>query len=175
MEEVGLAVAPTAPVPTTLPYPPVPALKECFAFALPCLGIYSAGPLMSLIDASFVGKASSVELAALGPASSVSDMASMPLIFLAIGATNLVATSSAAGDRRASAVTAQVGLALGLAGGTLIGALLLLFVGPISSLYCAGSAALTPPCAQYVAIRALALPAVVVAMVAQGAHACLQP
>ena len=55
--------------------PAVPSLGECFAFAVPALGIYTAGPLMSLIDAAFVGRGSSVELAALGPASSISDSA----------------------------------------------------------------------------------------------------
>ena len=50
-------------------YPATPTFKECLAFTLPALGIYVCSPLMSLIDASFVGRVSSVELAALGPAS----------------------------------------------------------------------------------------------------------
>ena len=42
---------------------------ECLRFALPALGIYVAGPLMSLIDAAFVGRsAGPASLVALGPA-----------------------------------------------------------------------------------------------------------
>ena len=56
-------------------YPPTPTFRECLAFALPALGIYICPPLMSLIDAGFIGRTSPMELAALGPASSISDCA----------------------------------------------------------------------------------------------------
>ena len=52
---------------------PPPTFKECIAFTAPALAIYVAGPLMSLIDAGFVGRRSSFELAALGPAGTISD------------------------------------------------------------------------------------------------------
>lgn len=148
-------------------YPPKPSLRECFGFALPALGIYTAGPLMSLIDAAFVGRASSLELAALGPASSISDSAPMPLLFLSIGATNLIATSSAAGDEAASSLITKVGLALGTIGGLAIAAGILAYATPLSTLYCGGTAPLVSPCARYVLIRAIALPAVVFSTVAQ--------
>jgi len=148
-------------------YPEVPSLRECLRFAVPALGIYCAGPLMSLIDAAFVGRASSLQLASLGPASSISDSAPLPLLFLSIGATNLVAQAHGRGDLRAQALTTRVGLALGIAGASVLGALVLGFSTPLSSLYCGGSLLLTPPCVAYVRIRALALPAVVVASIAQ--------
>ena len=66
-------------------YPPTPSFRDCFSFALPALGIYACPPLMSLIDASFIGRTSSIELAALGPAGSISDCAPLPLLFLSIG------------------------------------------------------------------------------------------
>ena len=50
----------------TSSYPAVPTLRECFAFTLPALGIYAAPPLMSLIDAAFIGRTSSIELNLLG-------------------------------------------------------------------------------------------------------------
>ena len=162
------ASSPYPPVPSLSSYPPVPSLLQLFAFALPAMGIYTAGPLMSLIDAAFVGRVSgATQLAALGPASSISDSAPTPLLFLAIGATNLIARSHAAGDGRASALTTRVGLGLALALGMLVGALVLGFTPQLSALYCGGSAVLTPLCARYVFIRALALPAVIVATVAQ--------
>ena len=148
-------------------YPDVPSLRECLRFAIPALGIYCAGPLMSLIDAAFVGRASSLQLASLGPASSISDSAPVPLLFLSMGATNLVARAHGRSDLRAQSLTTRVGLALGVAGALMLGALVLGFSTPLSSLYCGGSQLLTPPCVEYVRIRALALPAVVVASIAQ--------
>lgn len=139
-------------------YPDVPSLRECLRFAIPALGIYCAGPLMSLIDAAFVGRASSLQLASLGPASSISDSAPVPLLFLSMGATNLVARAHGRSDLRAQSLTTRVGLALGVAGALLLAALVLGFSTPLSSLYCGGSALLTPPCVEYVRIRALALP-----------------
>lgn len=38
-------------------YPATPTLRECLAFLIPALGIYICSPLMSLIDASFIGRA----------------------------------------------------------------------------------------------------------------------
>ena len=139
-------------------YPDVPSLRKCLRFAIPALGIYCAGPLMSLIDAAFVGRASSLQLASLGPASSISDSAPVPLLFLSMGATNLVARAHGRSDLRAQSLTTRVGLALGVAGALLLAALVLGFSTPLSSLYCGGSALLTPPCVEYVRIRALALP-----------------
>ena len=139
-------------------YPDVPSLRECLRFAIPALGIYCAGPLMSLIDAAFVGRASSLQLASLGPASSISDSAPVPLLFLSMGATNLVARAHGRSDLRAQSLTTRVGLALGVAGALMLAALVLGFSTPLSSLYCGGSQLLTPPCVEYVRIRALALP-----------------
>ena len=61
------------PLPRPAKYPDAPTLKACLAFALPAMGLYSAPTLMSLIDASFIGRVGTTQLAALGPASSISD------------------------------------------------------------------------------------------------------
>ena len=37
-------------------YPAAPTFRECFGFLAPALSIYIAAPLMSLIDAGFVGR-----------------------------------------------------------------------------------------------------------------------
>ena len=157
----------------TSSYPAVPTLRECFAFTLPALGIYAAPPLMSLIDAAFIGRTSSIELAALGPASSISDSATLPLLFLSIAATNLIAKSNTRGNDGDSRRVTRACLGLGGIGGALIAVAVFANRLSLSALYCgerAVSAAvpiLTPFCSSYVAIRALALPAVVVASVAQ--------
>ena len=61
-----------------------PTYRECVAFAAPALAIYVAGPLLSLIDAGFVGRRSAAELAALGPAGTISDSATTLLVFLSV-------------------------------------------------------------------------------------------
>lgn len=156
-------------------YPPTPSLRECFSFALPALGIYACPPLMSLIDASFIGRTSSIELAALGPAGSISDCSPLPLLFLSIAATNLVAKAYANGDDASCARISRTSLALGTASGILLAIAFYQLAAPLSMLYCGGNSlatrasaeTLAPLCASYVAIRAIALPAVVVASIAQ--------
>ena len=154
------------------PYPPTPTFRECLAFALPALGIYICSPLMSLIDAAFIGRTSSVELAALGPASSISDSAPLPLLFLSIAATNLIAQATAKDDMAAAARVSRTALGVGSICGLVLAAALYFGASPLSILYCGGAQAPTaqllgPACTTYVSIRALALPAVVVTTIAQ--------
>ena len=153
-------------------YPPTPTFRECMRFAVPALGIYLCPPLMSLIDAAFIGRSSSLELAALGPASSISDSAPLPLLFLSIAATNLIAKSVASKDNATSARVSRTALGMGSICGLVLATVLFTLAEPISILYCGGPTAsaaklLAPSCSIYVAIRALALPFVVVTTIAQ--------
>ena len=150
-------------------YPSVPPLRECFSFAVPALGIYAAPTLMSLIDAAFIGRVSTTELAALGPAGSISDSMPFFLLFISIAATNLVAKSHRKDDNIGSARIARTTVTMGGLGGALLCVVTVLAARALSTLYCGSNAAvLAPLCAKYVLVRALALPAVVVATVAQG-------
>jgi len=143
-------------------------LRECFRFVLPAFGIYASPALMSLIDAAFVGRLSTLELAALGPASSISDSAPNPLLFISIGATNLCARAFATkGSGDVLATTTRTSLLMGTAGGFMIAGLVTANAASLAMAYCSGNAALAVPCARYVFIRALAIPAVVIATVAQ--------
>jgi Na+-driven multidrug efflux pump len=143
-------------------------LRECFRFVLPAFGIYASPALMSLIDAAFVGRLSTLELAALGPASSISDSAPNPLLFISIGATNLCARAFATkGSGDVLATTTRTSLSMGTAGGFMIAGLVTANAASLAMAYCSGNAALAVPCARYVYIRALAIPAVVIATVAQ--------
>lgn len=147
--------------------PTTPTFRECLGFVLPALGIYACPPLMSLIDASFIGRSSSLELAALGPASIISDSAPLPLLFLSIASTNLIARAFAEKNEAALARVSKTALGMGVVGGIAMTILLYAWARPISSLYCASELSLIPACTEYVAIRALALPAVVVSTIAQ--------
>lgn len=151
-------------------YPPTPTFRECFSFALPAFGIYVCPPLMSLIDAAFIGRTSSIQLAALGPASTISDSAALPLLFLSIASTNLIAKSVSEKDQTASSRISRTAIGMGSIGGLILATLLAVMAKPISALYCGGSAAsstMVQACTKYVAIRALALPFVVISTIAQ--------
>lgn len=160
----------TTPSKSKMKYPPTPTFRECFSFALPAFGIYVCPSLMSLIDASFIGHTSSIELAALGPASTLSDSAALPLLFLSIASTNLIAKSFAKNDKAASARVSRTAIGMGSIGGLILATLLVAVANPISILYCGGrtaSLAMVQACTKYVTIRALALPFVVITTIAQ--------
>ncbi|MCI18575.1 MATE efflux family protein 4 chloroplastic-like, partial [Trifolium medium] len=59
------------------------------------IGLWLCGPLMSLIDTAVVGQGSSIELAALGPATVFCDYLSYSFMFLSIATSNMVATALA--------------------------------------------------------------------------------
>ena len=165
--------APPAPAPPPPPHTTT-TYSECARFAAPALAIYVAGPLMSLIDAALVGrKGSSAALAALGPAGTISDSATTLLVFLSVATTNFVARSgcddAGAGDLDAAARAATTGLALAACFGVAVGGLLVAKSLPLSLWYAGGSGDLAPLAARYVAVRAYALPAALVASVAQAA------
>ena len=91
------------------------------------------------------------------------------LLFISIAATNLVAKSHRKDDNIGSARIARTTVTMGGLGGALLCVVTVLAARALSTLYCGSNAAvLAPLCAKYVLVRALALPAVVVATVAQG-------
>ncbi|CAN0342241.1 unnamed protein product [Hapterophycus canaliculatus] len=58
-------------------------VAELVAFTLPLLVVWLSNPIMSLVDTAVVGAQSSVELAALGPATSLCDNLAYMCGFLA--------------------------------------------------------------------------------------------
>jgi hypothetical protein len=67
--------------------PPLPTLRQYRQFALPCLALWVAGPLLSLVDTTFIGLSgpagqSAQQLAALGPATTFFDGATYLFAFL---------------------------------------------------------------------------------------------
>jgi Na+-driven multidrug efflux pump len=111
-------------------------------FALPCLGLWVSGPLLSLVDTAFVGLSgasskSAEQLAALGPATTFFDGATYLFAFLNVATTNLYASARAqAGedsDRAESVVrtASRVSLYCGLG----LTAFLFAFARPLLALY----------------------------------------
>ncbi|OMO74385.1 Multi antimicrobial extrusion protein [Corchorus capsularis] len=145
-------------------------IKEIVKFTGPATGLWICGPLMSLIDTAVIGQGSSIELAALGPATVVCDYMGYLFMFLSIATSNLVATSLAKQDK--NEVQHQISNLLFI--GLICGFLMLFF-----TIFC-GSWALTafsgpknahliPSGNTYIQIRGLAWPAVLVGWVAQSA------
>jgi len=80
--------------------PKQPTLKELLNFALPCLGLWISGPLLSLVDTASVGLTArpgmgASELGALGPATTFIDGATYLFAFLNVATTNLYASALA--------------------------------------------------------------------------------
>ncbi|OVA06169.1 Multi antimicrobial extrusion protein [Macleaya cordata] len=145
-------------------------IKEIALFAGPAAGLWICGPLMSLIDTAIIGQGSSVELAALGPATVVCDYLSYVFMFLSIATSNMVATSLAREDKNEVQHTISVLLFVGFTCGMgmllftkLLGVrLLTAFTGP-KNLH------IVPAANTYVQIRGLAWPAILVGWVTQSA------
>ena len=146
--------------------------KELIGFTAPLLAIWISGPVLSLVDAAVVGAASTVQLAALGPATSISDQATYLCSFLAIATTNMLAVAEGKGDgksaakflKEALALSGMIGLAIAVAGWYGSEPLLrtVLTKG-------GGDIALLRPAADYLKVRALVMPACLVGMVTQSA------
>ncbi|KAI3860627.1 hypothetical protein MKW98_017262 [Papaver atlanticum] len=145
-------------------------IKEIALFAGPAAGLWICGPLMSLIDTAIIGQGSSLELAALGPATVVCDYLSYVFMFLSIATSNMVATSLATGDKNDVQHKISMLLFVGFACG--LGMLLLtkfLGIKLLSGFTGAQNLHLVPAANTYVQIRGLAWPAILVGWVTQSA------
>ncbi|XP_061340594.1 protein DETOXIFICATION 46, chloroplastic-like isoform X2 [Gastrolobium bilobum] len=145
-------------------------MKEIVMFTGPATGLWICGPLMSLIDTAVIGQGSSIELAALGPATVVCDYMSYVFMFLSVATSNMVATALAKQDREEVQHHISVLLFIGLACGFVMllftrlfgAATLTAFTGP-KNVHIVSAANI------YVQIRGLAWPALLVGWVAQSA------
>ncbi|GAU49096.1 hypothetical protein TSUD_90470 [Trifolium subterraneum] len=146
-------------------------MKEIIKFTGPATGLWICGPLMSLIDTAVIGQGSSIELAALGPATVVCDYMSYVFMFLSVATSNMVATALAKQDREEVQHHISVLLFLGLA----CGFSMLLFTGlfgaaTLTAFTGLKNAHVVPAANTYVQIRGLAWPALLVGWVAQSAR-----
>ena len=92
----------------TISPPKPPTNGALFKFYFPCLALWISGPLLSLVDTSFIGLSakagavgaagSAAQLAALGPATTFIDGSLYLFAFLNVATTNLYASALARGD-----------------------------------------------------------------------------
>ncbi|ESQ46026.1 hypothetical protein EUTSA_v10000106mg [Eutrema salsugineum] len=145
-------------------------MKEIVMFTGPAAGLWLCGPLMSLIDTAVIGQGSSLELAALGPATVVCDYLCYTFMFLSVATSNLVATSLARRDKDEVQHQISILLFIGLACGVMMMVFTRLFGSwALTAFTGAKNAEIVPAANTYVQIRGLAWPAVLIGWVAQSA------
>lgn len=154
-----------------------PGLSKIFKFAIPAIGVWLCGPILSLIDTSSVGLlAGTAHQAALSPAVAVTEYSALLLAFLYTGTTNLVAAANEVdGDDATKPKSARnliASLQLSLWVGISFGAVLLALSRPLLKALI-GNDTLDPvvfeTALKYVRIRALGMPAGTVIGSAQAA------
>lgn len=162
--------------------PPQPTLQDLINFALPCLGLWISGPLLSLVDTASIGLTAkpgqgAIELGALGPATTFIDGATYLFAFLNVATTNLYASAMArhAGDddkkKRAGDAVVRTAMKISVICGFSIMTLLLTKGQSLLKLYIGETASSTvlTPATKYVHIRALSMPTSLLAGVLQSA------
>ena len=150
-------------------------LGQILRFSLPTLGIWISSPLLSLIDTSVVGRcASSLELAALGPATAICDQLTSVFLFLGVATTNILAGALADDDADRALEGATTGLVVAGAVGTTLAAALALGAGPLCRAFVGAgpgggtaSVVVAETAASYVVRRAPGLPFALMTVVAQ--------
>lgn len=149
--------------------PELPTFAQFRKFAFPCLALWIAGPLLSLVDTSFVGLSGSAEqsaeqLAALGPATTFFDGATYLFAFLNVATTNLYSSARAQAGEKSDKAESVVRTASNVSMRCGIGIMLFLlaFSRPLLNLYIGETATKTPglldDATRYVKIRALSMP-----------------
>eukprot|EP00536_Pseudo-nitzschia_multiseries_P001469 jgi/Psemu1/181272/e_gw1.19.197.1 len=156
--------------------PALPTLTDFRKFAIPCLGLWVAQPLLSLVDTAFVGLSAAVpaesaaQLASLGPATTFFDGATYLFAFLNVATTNLYSTARAQKGEQSDEAEAVVCTASRVAMRCGIGIMLFLlaFARPLLALYIADPA-LIDSAVDYVKIRAFSMPTSLLLGVVQSA------
>ncbi|CAK8991461.1 unnamed protein product [Durusdinium trenchii] len=144
----------------------VPTRWELLRFAAPLAAVSVTGPILSTIDTSFVGRcAGTLELAALGPACTVTDLIYLICSTISTAAINLYAGVGEEDTKRKrfNATCVSVALCIGLTGAavsTLLGRFLLQALG--------ATPVMMGVAQKYVATRAVGLPLATIACAMYG-------
>ncbi|CAJ1934282.1 unnamed protein product [Cylindrotheca closterium] len=156
-----------------------PSVMKILKFAIPAIGVWLCGPLLSLIDTSAVGLFSgTVQQAALNPAVAVTDYAALLIAFMYTGTTNLVAAAQESdrttADKPSTTKTLVGAMQLSTYVGAGLGAILFTFARPLLRAIIGNdsiSPAVFSAAMKYVRIRALGMPAA--AIIGSTQAACL--
>ena len=151
-------------------------------FTLPTMAIWLSGPILSMVDTAVVGRASTLELAAMTPGGVYVDYPSYLLSSaLAVATTTLVAQERMkrrrAGDDDDASTTVSDAVALAALLGLVVAVVLAIAAAPAVAKFAGPrSAAVVPAALTYATIRCLGVPFALVASVAQASFlACKSP
>ena len=147
--------------------------RQILRLAVPALGALAADPLVTLVDTAFVGRLGATELGALGINAAVFSLSFALFNFLAYGTTPLVAAAWGKGDREAAGRVVLQAMGLALVIGMMAVAILETMWLPLLRAMQAGPD-LLQPAGEYLRIRALAAPAVLLVTVGHGAYRGMQ-
>ena len=138
------------------------------SLALPAVGTLIADPLMGLVDTAVVGRIGAAELGGLGLAVAVLSAVAWVFNFLVYGTTSSVARALGAGDPEGARRRVRAAVRAALVAGSTVG-LLLWLVAPRLLAGLGAVDALVGPGADYLRIRALGIPFLMLTYVGHGA------
>lgn len=141
--------------------------REIFRLAWPALGALAADPLVSLVDTAWVGRLGADALAVLGVATTVLVSFFFVFNFLAYGATPLIGSALGRGEPAVAARTGGGAVVLAVGAGVGAAAVAILLAPALVDVMGADDT-IAAATVQYLRIRALALPAVLLITVAHG-------
>lgn len=148
---------------------PSPSLdRRIIALAVPALGALAADPLLSLADTFFVARLGSVELAALGVDAAIFSFAFALFNFLAYATTPMVAGAIGAGDTAGAGRMVVRALTVAVSIGVVVSAVFVV-AAPLLVRIMQAAPEVAPPAVEYLRIRALSVPALLVITAGHGA------
>ena len=150
-----------------------PSNRQILALAIPALGALAADPLLSLVDTAFVGRLGPVPLAALGIDVAIFGFAFALFNFLAYATTPLVARARGMGDIAGAGHVVSQAFTLAASIGAAVGVALIVAAPVLVSLF-GPEPNVVGPALEYLRIRAVALPAMLVMTAGHGAYRGMQ-
>ena len=141
--------------------------RRIFALAIPALGALAAEPLLSLADTFFVSRLGASALGALAVNGAVFGFVFVVFNFLAYVTTPMVARAQGAGDRERASEVISSSLVLAISLGVITTLILMVFARPILLLVQTGPEVIAPAL-DYLRIKAVAAPAVLVILAGHG-------
>ncbi len=141
--------------------------REILRLAVPALGALAADPLVSLVDTAFVGRLGADALGSLAIAVAVFTLAFAVFNFLAYGTTPMIARAVGSGDTTAAGRIALNATLIGAVLGVATAVVVAVVATPVLRVLGAGPDTLAGA-EEYLRIRTLALPAMMLVTVGHG-------
>lgn len=146
-----------------------PSPTDLVRFIVPTLAGWLSSEVMSLVDTGVVGQASSASLAALGPATMLTDSTVYLFFWLNVATTSLFAQSLAAKRPNEAYAVLSDSLWCALACGLGVTGFLHFFGGGALAAICRATPAVLPAASTYLRVRLLGVPFYMVGMVLHAA------